>query len=193
MGNKDKEQSALVQSVLALDNYLAELNRVGAKIAAIDMSGEIDSEYIQKLIVRFAECGEGISREVTNLSTRLQEAQSSAQAVADKVASQAEAFKLRRREHEEKIEQFRTLGEKVRDLTVAISRHRPTDRGHLTGEERAALVAKIPEFDGQLTSLINELHALRESAQGSRMRKLERDAESMIQTLQAVRTKMQEL
>src|SRR5438105_3892007 len=87
---KIKRDSPLVKSVLALDNYLAELERTGTKINSTDMTSDFDGEYIQKLMTRFAECGQGIAQEVTNLSTELQQAQARAEAVAQGVSRQAE-------------------------------------------------------------------------------------------------------
>src|SRR5206468_9618247 len=81
MSNKNKRGSPLVRSVLALDSYLSDLERVGTKINGTDMGCDFDGEYIQKLMTRFTECGKGISEEVTNLSTQLREAQARAEAV----------------------------------------------------------------------------------------------------------------
>src|SRR5689334_1401882 len=116
MSNKGKEQSALVRSVLALDQHLAELDRVGTKITATDMTGDFDVEYIEKLMGRFAECGQGISDEVANLSTHLHQAQARAQATAQGVSVQAELLNKRRAEQNAELEEFRVLGDKVRDL-----------------------------------------------------------------------------
>src|SRR5438128_9573312 len=121
MSNKSKRDSPLVKSVLALDNYLTELERVGTRINSTDMTFDFDPEYIQKLMTRFAECGQGVSEEVTNLSTQLQEAQARAEAVAQGVSRQAELLNIRRNEQNEKLEQFRILGEKVRDMNSVIS------------------------------------------------------------------------
>src|ERR1700756_739047 len=106
MSNKIKRDSPLVKSVLALDNYLSELERIGTKINSADMTSDVDVEFIQKLMTRFAECGQGISEEVANLSTRLQEAQARAETVAKGVSRQAELLKVRRDEQNEKLEQF---------------------------------------------------------------------------------------
>ena len=124
MSNNAKRNSPLVQSVLALDNYLAELERIGAKINSTNMTSDFDLEYIHKLMTRFAECGQGVSNEVTNLSTQLQEAQSRAEAVAQGVSKQAELFNIRRNEQNERLEEFRILCEKVRDLNAVISQFR---------------------------------------------------------------------
>ncbi len=193
MSNKAKRDSPLVKSVLALDNYLAELERIGSKINSADMTSDIDVEFIQKLMTRFAECGQGISGEVTNFSAQLQEAQARAEAVAKGVSRQAALFNVRRNEQNEKLEQFRILGEKVRDLNTAISQFRRPRGEGMTADDRAKLTSNIPAFEAQVTTLIEELQTLRESARDSRMRALEKNAESLVQTLQVVRKKLRDL
>src|SRR5437879_10632653 len=107
MSNRAKRDSPLVKSVLALDNYLAELERIGTKINSTDMKADFDVEYIHKLMTRFAECGQGVSNEVTNLSTQLREAQARAEIVAQGGTSQAELLNIRRNEQKEKFKEFR--------------------------------------------------------------------------------------
>ncbi len=174
MSNKSRKDSPLVQSVLALDNYLGELERVGTKINSTDMTSEIDVEFIQKLMNRFAECGQGVSSEVANLSARLQEAQTHAESIAQGVGRQAELFAARRKEHNERMEEFRMLSEKIRDLNTGIGQFRDNPAG----------------LDAQLSSLLEQLDKVRLSARNSRMRSLEKHAESLGQSLQAARKKL---
>jgi len=181
MSNKDKRDSPLVKSVLALDNHLTELERVGNKINSTDMASDFDLEYVQKLMARFAECGQGISEEVTNLSTQLSEAQARAEEVAQGVSRQAELLKIRREEQDQKLEEFRILGERVRDLNTVISGFR---------DDRAKLKSNLPSIESQLGELIQELQKLRTSARDSRMRALEKNAESLAQSLEAARKKL---
>ena len=143
MSNKIKHDSPLVKSVLALDNYLTELERIGTEINATDMTSDFDLEYIQKLLTRFAECGQGVSEEVANFSTQLHEARARAESVAQGVSGQAELFNNRRNEQNEKLEKFRILGEKVRALTAAISQFRPPHGHGLTDEDRAKLASNL--------------------------------------------------
>jgi hypothetical protein len=193
MSNKNQRDSPLVSSVLALQNHLNELERVGAKINSTDLTVDIDVEFIQKLMNRFAECGQGISEEVQNFSMHLQDAQARAESVAQEVSRQAEVFKIRRAEQNEKLEQFRLLGERVGEINAAISLfRRPTGQG-FTDEDRAALASTIPGLEGQLAALISELQDLRNSARSSRMRSLEKNAESLTQSLQAVQAKLRDL
>jgi chromosome segregation ATPase len=177
MSNKARKDSPLVQSVLALDNNLTELERVGTKINSTDMTADFDLEFIQKLMTRFAECGQGVSTEVANLSAHLQEAQTHAENIAQGVGRQAELFAARRKEHNERMEEFRMLSDKVRDLNTGIGQFR---------DDPAALEA-------QLTSLLEDLDKLRLSARNSRIRSLEKHAESLGQGLQAARKKLEKL
>jgi len=193
MSNKAKRDSALVKCVHALDDYLVELERVGTKINSTDMTSDVDIEYVQKLLSRFAETGQGVSREMANLSTHLQEARTRAEDVAHGVTRQAELLNTRRIEQNEKLERFRVLGERVRELNTSISEFRRPQGQGLTDEDRAKLTSNIPAFEEQLTALIGELEDLKMSARNSRMKVLEKNAESLSQTLQAVRKKLVDL
>src|SRR5262249_16136188 len=156
-------------------------------INSTDMTGNFDVEYIEKLMARFAECGQGVSAEVANFSEQLQQAQVRAQAVAQGVSGQAELLNKRREEQNAKLEEFRVLGEKGRELNAVISPYRRPQGEGLTAEDRAKLASNIPEFEAQLSALIENLLNLRRSARESRMRDLEKNAESLAQTLEAVR------
>lgn len=191
MSDKTNRESPLVAAVLALQNHLAELERLGSRINSTDMTSEVDSDHVQKLMKRFAECGQGVADEVKNLSVHLQQARARAEAIADGVARQAEAFNTRRNEQNTHLERFRVVGERVRELNAAISRSRLPD-GDADGEERS-LVSNLSGLEQQLTDLIVELQDLRDSARGSRMKDLEKDAGSLAQTLQALKSKLRNL
>jgi len=193
MSNKLDRDSPLVKSVLALDNYLTELERVGTKINSTDMKSDFEFDYIQKLMTRFAECVQGVSEEVTNLSTQLHEARARAEAVTQGVSRQAELFNKRRDEQNEELEKFRILGEKVQKLNEAISQFRPSHGHSLTQEDHAKLTSNLPAFETQLAVLIEESQGLRNSARNSRMKALEKSAESLAHTLQAVQKKLRDL
>lgn len=184
MSNKAKNDSPLVKSVLALDDFLSELERIGTKINSTDMSADFDLDYVQKLLSRFTECGQGVTQEVSNLSKQLQEAQTRAEAVAHGVGRQAELFNIRRNEHIAKMDEFRALGEKVRDLNEAIGRLR---------DDRANIGSNLPALEAQLAALIGELEILQKSARSAKIKALEKNAHSLIQTLQNVQKKLQGL
>jgi chromosome segregation ATPase len=179
--NRSGQDSPLVTAVLALENYLSELERIGGKINSIDMTSDVDVEHIQKLLMRFAECGQGISEEVRNLSLQLQQAQARAENVAERVSRQADVFKVRRNEQNQHLERFRALGERVRELNATLTR----------GDQQAT--PDVPVLEEQLAGLIRELDDLRDSARTSGLKTLEKTAESLTQSLQALQVKLQRL
>jgi uncharacterized coiled-coil DUF342 family protein len=187
MTDKTKRDSPLVQSVLALDHYLSELERIGAKINSADLAADPDFEHIQKLMNRFAECGQGVSEEVTTLSSRLLEARARAEAVAAEVSKQAERLREQREERNEKLLKFRVLGEKVRQLNAALN----DLRSRAGAEDREALTSAMTGICTQLAALVDELKELGRSARESGMKTLEKNAESLAQTLQALHQKLQ--
>lgn len=193
MANKNQNDTPLVASVLALQNYLDELERVGARINSTDMTSDIDVEHVQKLLAHFAECGQGLSGELNNLSTQLVQARTRAEAVAEAVSRQADAFNIRRQELNEQFEKFRLLGEKVRQLNSAISQSLKTPGNGSPDPDSSILRSNIPDLEHQLTVLIGDLQELRSSARSARMKSLEKDAESLAQTLQAVQVKLRNL
>ena len=179
MSNGSKHNSPLVNSVLTLQNHLTELERIGSKITSTDMTSDVDVEFIQKLLMHFAECGQSVSDEVKSLSIHLKQAQARAEAVAEAVSRQANVFSGRNTEQSEHLERFRALGEKVHALNAS-----------LTGEDGAALRSNLPLVQQQLGALIEELQQLRDSARTSRMKTMEKSAESLAQSLQALQLKL---
>lgn len=179
--NKPNQDSPLVAAVLALQETLNEFERVGQKITMADLTADVDVEYIQKLMARFSESGERISQEVANLSIHLQEARTRAEAVTENVSRQAQVFERRRNEIGKRLEQFRLIGERIRELNLTIR------------QSENAETSDISALRGQLGSLIEEFQALKESARDSRMKALEKDAESLGQSLQALQARLHSL
>ena len=85
------------------------------------------------------------------------------------------------------------LTTQLRELSTAIGQCRPPQGQGLTEEDRTKLTSNIPVFEAQLTGLIGELQDLRNSARESRMKALEKNAESLAQTLQAVHKKLKDM
>jgi hypothetical protein len=180
MAEKINRDSPLVQSVATLDNLLSELERVGKKINGTDMSGDVDLEHVQKLMARFAECGQGLAQEIGTLSAKLREAQDTAQSIAQGVSQQAERFKARKKEQDDKVEEFRLLGERARALNDKI-----------IALPKSEIAANLPAVETDMAALIEELLKFRQTARQSSLRSLERNAESLSQALQAVQKKLQ--
>jgi len=187
---KLKNPSPFVQAVLKLDNYFSELIRLGDKIESMELKSEFDFEQAERLIKHFAECGEGVSREVVLMSNSLAELRAQAEAAATLVGARATMLYTRKEEQQKKMEEFRLLGEKVRDLTASLQDFKYQEEKSLSDEDRAALTARLEEFETRLRPLIDEAQSLRKEGQTSKMKILEQSADSLSQSLQAVSAKI---
>jgi hypothetical protein len=110
--------------------------------------------------------------------------------VAQGVSAQADLYKQRSMQHSEQLEKLRQLGEKVRELSAGMTQLQRPSAQSLTDEERNKLSADITAFEAKLGLLIQELQEFQQSARDARMKALEKTAQSLAQSLDAVRKKL---
>ena len=187
---KIKNPSPFLQSVLKLDNYFAELTRLAEKIDGMELKSDFDFDQVEKLIKHFAECGEGVSTEVVAMSNALNDLRTQAETAANQVATRAVQLQNRKDEQMAKMEQFRQLGEKVRDLTTSLAGFKFEEGQTLTEEERAQMTSRMTDFETRLRPLIEEAQNLKKAGQEARIKILEQSADSLGQSLQAVSQKI---
>ena len=149
-----KNASPLARSVLALDIHFSELIRLGHKINDLGMKSDSDFEQAEKLMKHFAEHGEGVASEVVLMSQALNDARAQAESAAKLVAERAEQLQTRRSEEQKKMEAFRLLGEKVRDLTVQLSSLKAPENAQTSVEDQTKMSAQLSMLETQLQPLI---------------------------------------
>lgn len=190
---KLKEASPLVQSVVAFDHHISELERIGNKLEELELKSEFDFQMARKLLVNFVEHGKGISEEVLRFSDLLNQARERASAVSERVNMRSSEVSGRDAEQQSKYERFRILAEKVRAINTAMATLRPPEGQTISDEDRKSLFAALMEFDAQLIPLVEEAESLRKEAHESKMKELEQNADSLAQTLTSVRKKVRDL
>ncbi len=193
MSKTESTKSALVQSVLALDEQFAGLERLGEKIVSMSLNSESDQDQMRKLLARFSEYGQGVSTEVTKLSTSLNEARARAERVAAEVARRAEELSGMNATQQGVWDRFRALSAKVQILNQGISALKKPEDSEYTDEDRKQLTASLQEMDALFDPLIEESQNIRKEAQNLKIKTLESNADSLAQTLQSVRQKIRVL
>lgn len=190
MSKNTKSLSPLVHAVVDLDNSFSELLRLGEMIEELDMKSNFDFEHAQRLINRFAERGQILTDQVAIMSTALSEARVQAEATAQFVSVRAEQLQTRKSEQEKKMEEFRLLGEKVKNLTLSLNDLKPVEGVVPTEEDRAKISMRLTAFELELHPLIEEAMKLKKEAQSSKMKALEQGAESLGQSLSNISQKL---
>ena len=181
-----KNPSALVDAVISLDTYLAEISRLGAKIESLNFNLDADCEQAERLLTRFAECGESVAAEVARLSSALTAARAQADLASQTVAIRAEELKARKGDAGLLMDQFRSLGEKVRDLTVSLQDFKPLEGEEPSLEERHQMTMKLASLDALLQPLIQEARDLKTRAHAAKMKLVEQGSDAIAQSLGAL-------
>jgi chromosome segregation ATPase len=190
MADAKKLGSPLVQTVVALDEYFSELERVGNKIATMDLKTDSDFEQARRLMSRFAECGEGVTAEVTALSRLLGEARARSEVIAHQVEARTAELSSRRDEKQELTDQFTALTLQVRDLGTELNSYKRDESTEITDDDRAQIAAQLSSVGLRLGPMIAEAQRLRKEARLAKMKSLDQNADSLTQTLQALQTKL---
>jgi hypothetical protein len=189
----NKNPSALVQSVVQLDQHFSDLIRLGARIDEMDLKSNFDYEQADRLIAHFAETGQEVSNKIRVMSAALNDARSQAETAAERVAARAEQLQARKNEIQMKMDQFRLLGEKVARLTESLSDLKQPGEDLTSEQGQAVLTSRLANFELLLHPLIEEAKTLKEVAQSSKIKALEQSADSMRQSLIAVSQKLSSL
>jgi len=187
---KNNSQSALVESVLTLDEHFHELTRLGSRIENMELKTTTDFEQAQHLINRFAERAQEVSNGVIALSGALNEARAQAESATQMVAARAMQLQEMQKERQQKMENYRLLGQKVQALTLSLNDLKRTDGSQPSAEDRARISMRLAELELELEPLIAEAQKLKGEAQIAKMGILEESAHSLSQSLQALSKKL---
>ncbi len=187
---KNKTQSPLVQSVLNLDGHFADLERLSARIEEIELKSEFDFTQARQLLGRFAECAQSVSTEIVDLVGFINEARIRAETAGKIVAAKAEQLQELQDKQDDKMKAFHVLAEKVATLNENLKSLKKPNGEELSESERILLVNKFGELKLQLEPLIEEAVAIKNEARTSKMKVLEQNADSLSQSLTAVKQKL---
>lgn len=185
-----KPQSAFGQSALELDSDFAEMERLAAELQRLDIETESGLERARKLLTRFSECGQRVGTGVPVLARTLEEARGRAEKAAETVFARAGDIQKRQQEADRLLERFNSLGEMVGKINAMVTQLRKPGGAKLSDEERAMIARHMPEINVQLGKLIDEARKLKEDSHAANMKSLEKNAESLLQSMQAMSRKL---
>jgi hypothetical protein len=184
------ESSPFAQAALALDEEFAQLERLSGEIERQDVETDNGLERSKLLLVRFTECSQRIGEGVQRLSSTLNDARTRAEQAASSVAARAQLIQERQNRVDAILGRFQNLSEMVAKVTGLIGQLQKNDRGELNDEQKKMLIEKLPEIDRQMGTLIDEAQKIRGEAREQNLRALEKNADSLGQTLQSARQKL---
>jgi uncharacterized protein YoxC len=189
MSNNTKN-TAFADSAINLDSAFTELEELSGQIERLDIESDSGLERAKQLLGKFAEAGQRIGDGVQVLAKSLEDSRSRAEAAAQIVSARAGDIQKRQEENDQMLSRFGALGESVKKISEKIVQFKKPAGEKLTEDERDALTKQLPELDSQLSGLIDEAQGLRVDAQQLKLKSVERNADSLSQTLLSARRKL---
>ena len=188
--NSAPPMSPFGQIALKLNESFEELDRLSGQMERLSIESDSGLEKGKQILVKFSECSMSIVGDIQTLAKTLEESRIRAEKAAQYVASRANAIQARHDETERLTGRFQSLADKVRELSGTIASLKKPAGEKITAEDQKRMGAKLPGLDGDLADLTDEAARLQIEAREANMKTLERDAESLGQSLASARRKL---
>jgi len=193
MVNSVKQLPILSQSARDLDADFAEIEALADQLERLNLDSTRAFAKAQQILARFGECSQRIGGGIQALAQALEQARHNAERAVDLVSSRAAFIQQRQQENDRLVEQFGAIAGEVRKVTEIIDQLRKPDGSKLSPEEKAALPAQLAPLDSVLEKLIGEAHRIKLAARDANLRNLQRDADSLEQSVASARRKLGDL
>jgi chromosome segregation ATPase len=163
-----------------LDCDFSELERLSGQIQRLDIDSENGLDRAVKLLGQFAQHGQSITEGIQDFSKSLQAARESSEKAAALVFERALLIQQRKQEQEQLQEKLGQLGLKVKQVSETLANQSP-------------LPEQIESLDSYLAEFMTEVQAIKDEASRTKLKGIERNAESLFGTLQSARRKLNAL
>jgi chromosome segregation ATPase len=190
MKTQTGDLSPFAQAAMTLDSDFAELEQLSGQLDRLSLESDSGLDRAKKILSQFGECGERIGDRLQNLATTLNEARASAEQAANRIAERANQVQLRQQENDRMVERFNGLNGMVAKINAILLQLKKPEGAELSSEEKSFLNGKLPELDSQMGTLIEEAGKLKKDAQHANLKTVERNADSLGQTLNSARRKL---
>jgi len=176
---------------LQLDREFAELSDVADQLSGLNIASDGDLDQGAKLLERAAKKGQSIAESMQEFANSLQEAREKSEAATKIIAERAQLIQQRRQQEDKLQEQLTQVKEAVRTIGAGLTNFSaPPASGALSDEEKSQIAAELERLQAPMSRFIEAVQAIKAEAAHSKFRRLERQADSIIDSLQAARRKI---
>lgn len=173
-----------------LDSEFAELARACSRIAKVDVESDGGLDEGVKLLNRVARYGESIAASMQEFSKALQEARDQAEAGTRLAAEKAQLIQERRRRQDELQEKLTRLQDEVKAAGQELAASGEPRKSPASSDEKRRIAAGLESLQAPLARFVEAAQALKAEAAQANFRRLERQAVSMLDSLQAARRRI---
>lgn len=167
-----------------LDQELSELARLGEQLSQADIESDKGLAEGIKLLNRAAPYGQSVVQSMQELAQRLDELRERAEAATGVVAGRAQLIQERRRLEDELQSRLQKLNEEVSAAGAALAAFNQPGKV-LTDEDKRRVAEELGKMQAPMARFIEAGQAIKAEAARGNFRRLERQADSMIDSLKA--------
>lgn len=173
-----------------LDQEFADLTRAGGPIEHVDLESDNGLAEGIKILNRVAQRGKSIAVTLQEFAIAMQEAQAKADAATTLVAGRAQLIQRRRQQQDQLEERLNQVKAAVKTVGASLAGFAAPVNGVLSEEDRRQVAAELEGLQEPMARFIAAAQEIKDEAARSKFKRLERQADSVIDSLQASRRKI---
>jgi hypothetical protein len=189
---RPEDLSPFGRAALKLDREFAELAAVGAEMASVDVGSDGGLDEGIKLLNRAARCGQDIADSMQTFSSSLQEARDRADAAMKTVAERAQLISKRREEQDKLQEKLSKVKDEVQAAGAGLAESFKAGAGAPSADEKARIAAELERVRAPMSAFIEAAKAVKAEAAAGNFKRVARQADSVIDSLQASLRKIEQ-
>lgn len=170
---------------LKLDRELSDLARAGGEISGVNLESDRGLDEGLKILNRVALCGESVAVTMQEFAVSLQEARDRAEAATKLVEERAQLIKQRRQGQDQLQEKLTRLKIEVKEAGASLAGFAPPAIGAPSEEDKRRIAAELERMRAPMAGYIEAAQAIKAEASRSNFARIERQADSMIDSLNA--------
>jgi len=171
------------QAAVTLDSALVEFEKLVGEFDRLVLQSDKGLERGLTLLDEISACRNRLEAGMQLLSQTLTQARTRNEQAEKIVAEKGMLLEGRRREAEQMFARFKTLGDAVVQINTSLIHLKDQAAAGMSDDDKAMLVNRFPEVGAQLEILIEQAKKLVEEAREAGLKTLERNADSLRQSL----------
>jgi hypothetical protein len=187
---RPEDLSPFGRLALRLDSQFAELVRAGEQMSKVTLDSDAGLDEGIRILNKVAQYGESLAATMQDFAQALQQSRDEAEAATKLVAERAQLIKSRKETQDALEAKLERVKEEVKAAGAQLSSAQQAGNGALSEEDRARIAAELQKLQAPMTRFIEAAQAIKAEAADGNFKRVERQAESMIDSLEASRRKI---
>ena len=188
---RPEDLSPFGRLALKLDREFSELTRLGGQMEKVDLESDAGLDQALKILNLVAQYGQSVAGSMQEFAQALQEARDQSEAATKIVVERAQLVKQRRERQDELEQRLSKVKDEVKAAGEGLAAFSKPTKGEPSAEDKARIAQELERLQAPMAGFIAAAQAIKAEAAAGKFRRLERQTDSFIDTLQASRRKIE--